>query len=713
MNSSDLWSLVDCLRREALLDPQLRDLPRPLREGRVLASVLERLPIGIPAGATLAGEFGWQYCSAQERQRLEETDARGETPPASAPTPLQLMDERFHCRVSNGGSAHTTVDYARVVNEGLAGVLAEIAEEAVDAPPAKREHLGGMRAALEGLIRWAERYAELAERLADSAAGAAERDRLLGLAETCRHVPRHGARTLREAIQAVWFVHLGVGLSEHSGSSLSLGRPDQYLYPLYQRDVERGVAIEELEGALAGLFRALNAFFGDPACAVNLGPVGAEPGGFNDLSELMLRVAKELRLPSPILAVRVSDDAPAEVLDLFVDPDLFAIGQPTFYGEAPCRQALLRRGVPQDEVAAWAVNSCMGLMMPGREWSNMWGSVVNCLLAVELAVNGGRPFLHDLPLRLSTHAPETYEAFDQLFEVVSGYMAELVDLCVRETAQRTERRGLEQPNPFVSALLRDCIARGRDRLLGGCRHHTVIVEGFGLVNAADALLAVRRLAFGSGRCSLAALVEAAKDDFAGRLDVLKALRAAPKYGDGDPEADAMARRLAERFARAVSRHSTAALCWAPSFHTLTQHIPAGRKMAASLDGRRAGQPLAKNVGASPGRATLGHTALMRSAAAVDQSAFFGGQALDISIDPRTIRDAAGKRKFQALLRTYFALGGLQVQVNGVTADTLRRALQAPDSRRDLIVRIAGYSQYFHRLDRSTQQELVARFEHGM
>ena len=713
MSQRDLWSLVALLRSEALENKELAAAP-PVREGAVFAYVLEHLPIGVSAETALAGELGWEWCLPAQAARWDRKQTASLPQPATAPSPRQLMYDRFHCHGSAGGDAHTTVDYERVVTRGLDDLLAQIEAESRDSAPDKRETLAGMSLALRGMIRFAERYAEAAEHAAASAADGAARLRLPGLAERCRRVPRLPARSFREALQSLWLVHLGVGLSEGSGSSLSLGRLDQYLLPFYEADLARGVGEPDLEAALADLFRALNAFFGDPACAVNLG--GASATGedqFNPLSRLIVRVAAQLHLPSPILAARIHARLPQEVFDLLTDPALLEMGQPTFYGEEPCRETLLRRGVPAGKVHEWAVNSCMGLVMPGQEWANMWGTVVNVLLPLELSLNRGRPFRDELPIALTTEAAECYETFDQLYETVCAYLGEITDLFLSETAKATENRGREWPNPFVSALLADCVRRGRDRLLGGCRTQTVTVEAFGLVNASDALVALRELVFEQERFTLAELVEAAKADFEGRPALLHALRQAPKFGNGDSAADAVARDLASRFARIVERHSAGNLQYLPSFHTLNAHLAAGAKTSASLDGRLSGTPLAKNIGTSPGRSTEGHTALLRSAATIDQRRFAGGQALDISVDLRTLSTIEDRRKFQALLKTYFALGGLQVQVNGLSPEVLRRAMDDPASYRDLLVRIAGFTARYVTLPREVQKEMVDRFAAGL
>ncbi len=720
MAARTVWSLLAKLRADALRsNPHLAQASPARREGVVFAHALRHLPIGLPPGASLAGEFGWEWCTPSELARWEADDAPAPTPapPAAAPSPQQLMADRFHCFGSDGGGGHTTVDYERVVTEGLQRFLVQIDTEMAGAAQDKQEFLAGMRAALEGVIAWAERYAQLAETLAE-AAEAAEGDparaRLRELAARCRRVPAAPAASFADALQSIWLVHLAVGLSEGTGSSLSLGRFDQYLLALFLRDQEQGIPLDVLETALAEFFRALNDFFGDAACALNLG--GLDASGrcqLNPLSETIVRVARRLRLASPLLAARIHRSLDPRIHELYADPVLCAMGQPTFYGEEACLEALLRRGVPAEEAHGWAVNSCMGLMMPGQEWSNMWGTVLNLLLPLELALNHGRPFRHELPLNLATRPPDDYGDFDTLFATVCSYTTELIDLYLTQTEQATERRGQEHPNPFVSALLADCIRRGQDRLLGGCRYQTVIVEAFGLVNAADALVAISELAFARRRYPLAELVQAAQVDFAGHADILHAARHTPHYGNGDPRADAMVRRLSDHFAAAVTQHSRPGLWYLPSFHTLNAHVVAGAKTAASLDGRRAGEPLAKNIGTTPGRTTEGHTGLVRSAAAVDQQAFSGGQALDLRVDPALLDGPEPRGKLRALLRTYFDMGGLEVQVNALSPAVLRQAMADPEHHRDLLVRIAGYSAHYVTLPEAVQREMIVRFEAGM
>ncbi len=241
----------------------------------------------------------------------------------------------------------------------------------------------------------------------------------------------------------------------------------------------------------------------------------------------------------------------------------------------------------------------------------------------------------------------------------------------------------------------------------------MIVEGFGWVNVADALVVINRLVFKERRFTLIDLVAAAKDDYRGRPDILAAIRSCPTYGNADTEADEMASRLSRMFADDVSRRSHGNIRYLPSYHTLNCHVDAGRKTAATLDGRRAGEPLGKQLGPTPGRAAKGLTSILLSASAIDQRGMSGGQALDLSIDIKEMESPAWRKNFKALIMSYFRRGGMQLQVNGLSATQLREAIQAPERHVDLVVRIAGYSTRFTSLGRSVQEEMATRFERGL
>lgn len=680
-------------------------LSAPIREARIFEKLLYGASIELPASGRLIGRLG--LADSFTEQAIALGSPRLPAPPDAT---VQMRGQYFSFGAYT--FAHTTINHELILQQGLGSLVERISQMLPGAPEPARDTLEGMIIALEAVCDWIERHRARARREAEAATGE-ERARLESIAEACGQSGRQAAQSFHGALQSILFMRLAIGVSERCHASLSLGRLDQDLLPFYRQDLARGVPTGELEELLANFLVALNEF-GDPASALNLGGVDADGGDqWNELSDLIVRTAVRLQLPSPLLAVHIHPRMAPEVLNAVTQPALLQMGQPTYYGEFPCREALRRRGVPEADLPRWTANSCMGLMMPGEEISDMWAAVVNAPLALELATNDGAPYLGGLPIAFDAPMSLAPTDFGSLRACFLSYLDAMLEWAIAHNAAETAWIAENWPNSFLSALTADCVERGLDRAGGGARYHVVTVEVMGLVNAADALTAIRRLVYEQRQYTLAELVAAACDDFAGREDLRQELLAQPKFGNGNAEADALLRELAEHFAARVAEHSAGNRLYGPSFHTLNAHISAGLGLGASLDGRRAGKPLAKNVGTTPGLVREGPTQLMLSATAFDQRDFFGGQALDLSLPASSLRAPEDRRKFQALLMTYFERGGLEVQVNGLTADDLRAAIADPGAHRDLTVRIAGYSARFIGLSPTVQQEMVERLDAGL
>lgn len=643
-----------------------------LREAELFRRILAEIPIGgDPRRSRLAGIFG------------DSEDSSAPEPAASsaAQAPANRFDElcrNLQCSCSISVN-HTTLDYASVLEHGLLALAEEAPNQA-------------QRTALLAVAEFAERYARLG----------------FGL---CRRSPAYPAETFAEALQSILLVQAVTGIAEYGFASISLGRFDQYCYRYFENDRNRGVSEEELAAALREFMQMLN-IHGDYAKALNIGGCdGAGNDQFNDLSRLILRVAAELRLPAPLLAVRCHAGTRDEDLALATRPELFTIGQPTFYGEENCRETLRKRGVLPDDLENWCVNSCMGLMIAGREFSDMWAVVCNCLPGLEAAMNGGTPFR---PCGLSIDAPSLYGNIDELMETMLSYDRKLLRLLL-EHHSRLNAEAFERgyhPSPFTSSLLRGGTP-GADRLHGGPRYHTANVDLFALINTADALTAIDELVFRRKSRTLAEIAAAARSNFEGQEKLRQELLACPKFGNGNRTADAFAAKLAGRIARMIREENPdGGIYYMPSFHTLNVHVGRGANYPASCDGRRAGEPFSKNIGPMAGRNHEGISGLIRSAAAIGQTDFPGGQALDIYCDSALYRTEEARKKFRAALRTYFKLGGLQLQVNAVSIGELEKALEKPELYRDLTVRIGGYSTRFTSLPPKFQHEMIERFKHN-
>lgn len=713
MSRNKNWQIISFLRREGAASPESAVSAAPIREARVFEYILGNLPLHYFDGDLIAGDFGWREEDDSKLRRFfasSENNPTGNPPPVISPE--EELKRNFHCF---GGytSAHTCIDYEKLINIGIEGIIREISESKNAAGEHEGIYLAAMEITMEALLKYARRFTAMLEKKLTDTKDENQAILLKKLIGICGRTPSRPAAYFHEALQSIWFVHSLIGISEYSDASISLGRFDQYLYPFYRKSIEAGNSEGDLEKILKDFFIKLNRY-GDAACSVNLGGIGKHGEDLcNPLTAMIIRVVSANNFASPILAARIHPGIPQDIFDQLTTHELFIKGQPTFYGENACRKALGTRGVQKDEIDNWAANSCMGLVIQGSEISDMWGSVINFLLPLELTLNNGCPFEKTLPIMLHTQPCDEFGDSKSLMYKFLEYLRELTGYCIRNNRLHTEKALQERPNPFLSSFLNKCIERGKDRLGGGVEHYTVIVEAFGLINAADALFAIDSLVFKEKKYSLANLLCAAKNNFAGYETLLQDIRNVPKYGNGHLAADGFAAGLADHFYEIVNSFSDGKVVYAPSFHTLNVHIPAGKKYGASLDGRLSGEPLAKNVGTTPGMALSGHTSLIKSAATIDQSKYFGGQALDLSIDASLVNDIDSKRKFQALIRTYFELGGLQIQVNGLNAETLKAALEEPDRYRDLIVRIAGYSDYFNRLGIDTQQEMIKRFSQGM
>lgn len=650
-----------------------------MREAELFRRILADIPIdGDPGHSRLAAIFGDDDANPLP---MPEADAAAMSR-LQPPVPGDPFGDHYcgngHCIEISCN--HTTLDYELVLERGLC----KLADEAPT--PAQRT-------ALRAVIDFAGRYARLG----------------FGV---CRRVPAEPAESFAEALQCVLLLQALTGISEYSFYSISVGRLDQYCYKYFEHDRTHGVSEAELAAVLGEFMQKLN-IHGDPAKALNIG--GCDGNGndqFNDLSRLILQVAAELRLPAPLLAVRCHAGTRDEDLALATRPELFTVGQPTFYGEENCRETLRKRGVRPEDLDRWCVNSCMGLMIAGREFSDMWAVVCNCLPGLEAAINGGSPFRREDGL--SIEVPTQYGSIDELMEAMFAYDRKLLRLLLARHCRLNEEafeRGYH-PSPFTSALLRGGIP-GADRLHGAPRYHTGNVDLFALINVADSLAAIDELVFRRRHRTLAEIAAAAREDFKGHEDLRQELLACPKFGNGDRTADDFAARVASQLARIIREENPAGIVhYMPSFHTLNTHVGRGAGYPASCDGRHAGEPFAKNIGPMAGRSHEGITGLIRSGAAIDQTTFSGGQALDIYCDASLCRTDSARRKFRDALRTYFELGGLQLQVNAVSISDLENALEKPEQYRDLTVRVGGFSARFVSLPQVIQREMIERFRHG-
>ncbi|HXY20552.1 MAG TPA: trans-4-hydroxy-L-proline dehydratase [Gemmatimonadales bacterium] len=627
---------------------------------------------------------------------------------------------------------HTVLD-DKIYRRGLRDFQADV-DAALAASPwrgeeaeARRIELEAMRTSAGALIRFAERHAERARELAAVEYDPRRRAELERIAAVCARVPAHAPRDFREAIQAYWFVHLGVTIELNTWDAFSPGRLDQHLLPFYRRGLADGsltrADAEELLQCLwikfnnqpappkVGVTAAESGTYTDFA-QVNLGGTRSDGGdGVSELTMLLLDVVEEMRLLQPSASIQVTERSPDAFLDRAARIIATGFGQPSVFNHDLIVRELLRHGKSVADARDGGSSGCVEVGAFGKENYNLTG-YLSLPKVLELALHDGADPRTGRRVGPATGDPRGFASFDDLFAAFTAQLRHVVDVKARGN-DRVERLFAERmPAPFLSLLIDDCVARARDYHDGGARYNTTYIQGVGLGTVTDALSALRRHVFETGAVSMEQLLAALAADFTGQERLRQLLlHRTPRYGNDDDAADELMVRVFEAYFAAVDgRPSTKGGTYHINLLPTTVHVYFGSVLGATPDGRRAGTPVSEGVSPVQGADRCGPTAVLRSVAKMDQVRT-GGTLLNQKFTPALLADETGRRGLAALIRTYFRLGGHHVQFNVVDADTLRAAQAHPDEHRDLIVRVAGYSDYFCDLGRALQDEIIARTEH--
>jgi len=591
----------------------------------------------------------------------------------------------------------------------------------------KQEELKAMLICADALIRFAGRHAEKAEELAAQEPDPRRRAELRRIAEVCRRVPAYPPRDFWEAIQYYWFVHLGVTTELNTWDSFSPGRLDQHLYPFYRRGLEDGTLTREQAEELlqclwikfnnqpappkVGVTAAESATYTDFA-QINLGGLREDGSdGVNELTYLILDVVEEMRLLQPSASVQVSKKSPDAFIKRAARIIRTGFGQPSVFNADMVVQELLRQGKSLADARNGGTSGCVETGAFGKE-SYILTGYMNLPKILEITLNNGVDPRTGRRIGLETGDPRNFASFDELFAAFERQLHYFVDVKVRGNNVIERLYARHMPAPFLSILIDDCIAKGKDYHDGGARYNTTYIQGVGLGSITDALTAIRYHVFDGRTVSMDELLTALRSDFTGHESLRQTLlHRTPKYGNDDDYADGVMRAVFEAYFRAVDgRPNTKGGCYHINLLPTTVHVYFGSVTGATPDGRKAGTPLSEGISPVQGADRRGPTAVLKSAAKMDH-ARTGGTLLNQKFNPSLLRTEEGLDKFVQLIRTYFRLDGHHIQFNVVDAATLRAAQEHPEQYRSLIVRVAGYSDYFCDLTKALQDEIIARTEH--
>ncbi len=628
---------------------------------------------------------------------------------------------------------HTTLD-DKIYKKGMLDMQVEIdaALAALDylndpAAYAKSEQLKAMRICTSAMIRFAERHAEQALALAAQEADHQRRAELEQIAEVCRWVPAHAPRTFREALQSYWFVHLGVTTELNPWDAFNPGRLDQHLYPFYKKDLENGTLTRPQAEELLHCFWIK---FNNQPAPPKVGVTAAESGTYTDFAQintgglkpdgtdgvneatfLILDVIESMRLLQPSSSIQVSEKSPDAFVRRAAQIIRTGFGQPSVFNSEATVAELLRQGKSLPDARAGGTSGCVEVGAFGKENYNLTG-YFNLPKILELTLHNGVDPRSGQQLGPQTGDPAQFQNFDQLFTAYRQQLRHFIDIKIRGN-QVIERLYAEHmPAPFLSLLIDDCIAAGRDYHDGGARYNTSYIQGVGLGTLTDALAAIRHHAFEEKSLPMDELIAALDADFEGQEPLrLQLLNKSPRLGNDDDRADRVMQQVFEAYFEAVDgRPNTKGGRYHIDLLPTTCHVYFGSVLGATPDGRRAWTPVSEGISPVQGADRRGPTAVIRSMAKMDHTRT-GGTLLNQKFTPGLLKDDAGLDGLVALIRTYFGLGGHHIQFNVVDAATLRAAQQNPSQYRDLIVRVAGYSDYFCDLSEALQEEIIARTEH--
>ena len=602
-------------------------------------------------------------------------------------------------------------------------------KEAKDAEAvAKKDELQAMIIAAKAVIRFAERHAGMLDTMAEAENNPTRKKELTQMAAICRRVPAHAPETFHEALQHYWFIHLGVITELNPWDSFNPGRLDQHLQPFYEEETARGQLTREQARELLQCFWVK--FNNHPAppkmgvtaqesntytdfCLINVGGVTASGhDAVNDMTYLILEVIREMRLLQPSSMVQVSKKNPDQLIHKTLDIVRTGFGQPSIFNTDAIIQELLRQGKTIEDARNGGASGCVEAGAFGTEAYILTG-YFNLVKILEVCLHNG------IDPRTGTQiGPETgnladFHSFEELVAAYNTQLNYFAGVKIEGSNTIEKLYASQLPAPFLSVLIDDCIANGTDYNAGGARYNTNYIQGVGLGSVTDCLTALRYHIFDKKTITAGGMIKALENDFRDYEAFHEALvYATPKYGNDDDYADEQAVKVFNIYFDAIDGHaSPRGGLYRINLLPTTCHIYFGSVTGAMPDGRKAGRPLSEGISPVQGTDRKGPTAVLKSAAKIDHIKT-GGTLLNQKFTPSFFEDQESCSKLKSLIRSYFRMDGHHIQFNVVSADTLRQAQRHPEKYRDLIVRVAGYSDYFNDLGEDLQNEIIQRTEHG-
>ena len=646
-------------------------------------------------------------------------------------------EEAYHAGVftefmEQRAAGHTAMD-GKMYREGLLDVKARIEKriseldyiydpEATD----KQQELEAMAISCDAAILFAERHAELAEQMAAKEQNPQRKAELEKIADVCRWVPAHAPRDLWEAIQMYWFVHLGTVTELNGWDSMNPGHIDQHLWPFYEKGISDGTLTRD---QAKELISCLWIKFNNQPAPPKVGVTALESGTYNDftniniggvdrdgnsaaneLSYMILEIQEELHELQPGLSIHIAENTPDEFLLAGIKVIRQGHGYPSIFNPDTYVKEMVRAGKTVEDAREGGCSGCIEVGAFGKEAYLLTG-YLNTPKILEITLNNGIDPETGKKLGLETGDPRTFKTFEELYEAWHKQMVYFVNLKLSVNNYIERMFSLYAPATFLSLYIDDCIEKGKDYYSGGARYNTTYIQCTGLGTITDCFTTLKKHVFEDHRYTMDEMLDACAKNWEGEEKMRQYIRnRTPFFGNDDAYADTIAVRVYDDLVKAIEgRPNTRGGKTQLNMLSTTCHNYFGSVCGATPNGRFAHFAISDGTSPAHGSDSHGPTAVIKSLGKLDQTKS-GGTLLNVRFVPALLKREEDQKKLASLIRTYFKFGGHHIQFNIVDTATLHDAQQHPDEYRDLLVRVAGYSDYFNDMTEQLQNEIIARTE---
>jgi formate C-acetyltransferase len=614
------------------------------------------------------------------------------------------------------------LDFKNDINKAMKNLNFFEDDEVLD----KKNQLEAMSIACDAIMILGQRYSKYAAELAEKEKNSVRKQELVKISKVCQHVPASAPRTFWEALQMYWFVHLCVISELNPWDAYNPGRLDQHLDPFYKRGMKEGTLTREKAKELLECFWVK--FNNQPAppkvgvtlkesgtytdfANINVGGVTIDgKNGVNDVSYLLLDVIDEMRLLQPSSNVQISKKSPRKFVKRACEIARKGWGQPSMFNADAVTQELVRAGKSIEDARCGGTSGCVEAGAFGKEAYILTG-YLNLPKIFQITLNNGIDITTGKKLGIETGDITTFKNYDELFNAFKKQLKYFVDVKIRGNRVIEKLYASLMPVPFLSTIISDCILNGKDYNAGGARYNTSYIQGVGIGTISDSMIAIKYQVFDKKNITMSQLMDALKDNFKGHEDILNLVKnKTPKYGNDDDYADAVMKQIFDAYYNEVNgRKNGRGGLYRIDMLPTTCHIYFGAVMGATPNGRKAQAPVSEGISPEKGADAKGPTAVIKSASKMDHLRT-GGTLLNQKFNPSALEGDVGLNNLASLVRSYFTLDGHHIQFNVVSRETLLAAQKHPDEYKDLIVRVAGYSDYFNNLDKVLQDEIIQRTE---